>query len=156
LQSASVFRGEYARRSRRELARARHFPHVRFDPLRAKEKRLAVEAGFDSIAHMQLRGTAGSDASKAQIAFFRAHGTVMDPTESWNELGGRPAATPLESLLPGIARLPRALTRMFASMPGGACPLVNISNVRTARMVVANGRLYDCDALWKAAGFVPR
>jgi imidazolonepropionase-like amidohydrolase len=206
-----------------------------------------VEAGFDSIAHMQLRGTAGSDASKAQIAFFRAHGTVMDPTESWNELGGRPASTPLESFLPGIARLPRALTRMFASMPGGngdpqatharliesgrllkaavdaglvvvagtdkgvpgfslqrelelyveggmtplealqaatlmpahamkldrevgtidvgkradlavldADPLVNISNVRTARMVVANGRLYDCNVLWKAAGFAPR
>ncbi len=206
-----------------------------------------VEAGFDSIAHMQLRGTSGSDASKAQIAFFRAHGTVMDPTESWNELGGRPAATPLESFLPGVARLPRTLTRMFASMPGGngdpqatharliegvrllkdavdaglvvvagtdkgvpgfslqrelelyveggmtplealqaatlmpahamkldrevgtidvgkradlavldADPLVNISNVRTARMVLANGRLYDCNALWKAAGFAPR
>jgi imidazolonepropionase-like amidohydrolase len=37
-----------------------------------------------------------------------------------------------------------------------ADPLVNISNVRTARMVLANGRLYDCNALWKAAGFAPR
>ena len=206
-----------------------------------------IEAGFDSIAHMQLRGPAGSDASKAQIAFFRTHATVMDPTQSWNELGGRPSATPLGSFLPGVARLPRALTRMFASMPGGngdpqatharliesarllkaavdaglvvvagtdkgvpgfslqrelelyveggmtplealqtatlmpaqamkldrevgtidvgkradvvvldADPLENISNVRTARMVLANGRLYDCNALWKAAGFAPR
>ena len=41
---------------------------------------------------MQLRGESGSDASKAQIAFFKAHDTVMDPTQSWNELSGRPAA----------------------------------------------------------------
>lgn len=203
-----------------------------------------VEAGFDSIAHMQLRGASGSDASKQQIAFFRDHRTVMDPTESWNELSGRPAAVPLESLLPGVSRLPRPLARMFASMPGGngdpqatharliesvkllkdavdagllvvagtdkgvpgfslqrelelyveggmtpleaiqtatimparamglekelgtievgkradlvvldADPLAAISNIRTARQVVVNGRLYDCDALWRAAGF---
>ncbi len=30
-----------------------------------------VEIGFDSIAHMQLRGQAGSDESNAQIAFFK-------------------------------------------------------------------------------------
>src|SRR6185436_9144166 len=78
-----------------------------------------VEAGFDSIAHMQLRGESGSEASKQQIAFFKQHGTVMDPTQSWNELGGRPAATPLERLLPGVSRLPPPLARMFASMPGG-------------------------------------
>jgi imidazolonepropionase-like amidohydrolase len=79
----------------------------------------AVDAGFDGIAHMQLRGVSGSDASKAQIAFFKAHGTVMDPTESWNELSGRPAATPLESILPGVSRLPMPLARMFASMSAG-------------------------------------
>src|SRR5262249_50904579 len=79
----------------------------------------AVEAGFDGIAHMQLRGTSGSDASKAQIAFFKSHGTVMDPTQSWNELSGRPAATPLEAMLPGVSRLPRPLARMFASMSAG-------------------------------------
>ena len=32
-------------------------------------------------------------------------------------------------------------------------PLANISNLRTARWVVANGKLYDCRKLWKAAGF---
>lgn len=78
-----------------------------------------VEAGFDSIAHMQLRGQAGSDASKEQIAFFKAHGTVMDPTQSWNELGGHPASVTLESFLPGVSRLPLPLKRMFDSMPGG-------------------------------------
>ena len=37
-----------------------------------------------------------------------------------------------------------------------ANPLEKISNIRTARMVAANGRLYDCNALWRAAGFQPR
>jgi imidazolonepropionase-like amidohydrolase len=78
----------------------------------------AVEAGFDNLAHMHLNGASGSDASKAQIAFYKAHGTVMDPTESWNELGGHAAATPLASFLPGMPRLPLTLRRQFASMSG--------------------------------------
>jgi len=78
-----------------------------------------VEAGFDSIAHMQLRGQAGSAESKAQIAFFKAHGTVMDPTSSWNELGGHPSGAPLDSFLPGVSRLPLPLKRMFESMSAG-------------------------------------
>jgi imidazolonepropionase-like amidohydrolase len=81
--------------------------------------RSAVEMGFDSLAHMQLRGAAGSDALADQIAFFKTHGTVMDPTLSWNELGGHPAAVSLESFLPGVSALPLPLKRMFDSMPGG-------------------------------------
>jgi imidazolonepropionase-like amidohydrolase len=76
----------------------------------------AVEAGFDSIAHMALRGEPGSDASRGQIAFFKEHGTVMDPTQSWNELSGHPASIRLGDFLPGVDRLPRPLARMFASM----------------------------------------
>jgi imidazolonepropionase-like amidohydrolase len=34
-----------------------------------------------------------------------------------------------------------------------ANPLENISNLRTARWVVANGRTYDTSKLWEAAGF---
>lgn len=203
----------------------------------------AVEAGYDGIAHMQLRGDPGSDASAQQIAFFKAHRTVMDPTQSWNELSGRDMSQPLEALLPGSDRLPLALQRMFASMTGGsggarnqaaslrllenaraagvsvvagtdkgvpgfslqrelelyvaggmtplealqsativpartmkldaetgsiepgkladlvvldANPLDAIANIRTARLVVSRGRLYDCDVLWRAAGFTPR
>jgi len=78
----------------------------------------AVEAGFDHLAHMHLNGASGSDASKAQVAFYKAHGTVMDPTESWNELGGHAAATPIVSFLPGMPRLPPTLRRQFASMSG--------------------------------------
>jgi imidazolonepropionase-like amidohydrolase len=205
-----------------------------------------VEDGFDGIAHMQLRGASGSDASKAQIAFFKEHHTVMDPTESWNELSGHPASIPLGEILPGVDRLPLPLARMFASMSWGAGdaeqfktrqratlallkdavdagllvvagtdkgvpgfslqreielyvdggmtplqaiqaatimparamrvdkevgtievgkradfvvltgnPLENIRNIRTARYVVTNGRMYDCDVLWRLAGYGP-
>lgn len=205
-----------------------------------------VEDGFDGIAHMQLRGASGSDASKAQIAFFKEHHTVMDPTESWNELSGHPATIPLDDLLPGVSRLPTPLARMFAStswrqsdpdayrtqqraslkllkdavdagllvvagtdkgVPGfslprevelyvdggmtplqaiqaatimpakamridkevgtievgkwadldvlSANPLDNIRNIRSTRWVVANGRMYDCDVLWRVAGYGP-
>jgi imidazolonepropionase-like amidohydrolase len=207
----------------------------------------AVEAGLDSLAHMQLRGGAGPDALNEQIAFFKKHKTVMDPTTSWNELGGRPSSVRLDSFLPGVAGLPLPLKRLFDSMPGGnsdpaawrarlvesarllklavdagllvvagtdkgvpgfslhrelelyveggmtplqaiqtatsmparamklekdlgtietgkradlvvlsADPRAAISNVRSVRWVVTNGRLYDPAALWKAAGFRPR
>ena len=207
---------------------------------------MVVEAGFDGIAHMALSGESGSDASKAQLAFFKAHHTVMDPTQSWNELSGHPAAIPLDDLLPGVNRLPPPLARMFASMSWGAGdpdayrtrqraslrllkdavdagllvvagtdkgvpgfslqreielyveggmtplqaiqaasilparamridkevgtlevgkradlvvltgnPLSNIRNIRTARWVVANGRMWDCDLLWRLAGYGP-
>ena len=207
----------------------------------------AIEAGFDSLAHMPLRGAPGSDEAKIGIAFFKQHRTVLDPTQSWNELGGHPASVPLEKFLPGVAGLPVSLKRTFDSMPGGnaepaawrarlvdsarllkdavdagllvvagtdkgvpgfslprelelyvaggmtplqaiqtatimparamkldkdtgtveagkradlillsADPLASISNVRSIRWVIANGRLYDPAALWKAAGFGPR
>jgi imidazolonepropionase-like amidohydrolase len=201
----------------------------------------AVEKGYDGIAHMQLRGDPDTDASRQQIAFFKEHRTVMDPTLSWNELSGRLMTQPLDALLPGSSRLPLPLRRMFDSMSGGnggsqmnaaklvkaavnsgllvmagtdkgvpgfslqreleiyvqggltpleaiqtatimparamkldkelgtleagkladlvvldADPLANISNIRTARMVAAQGRLYDCDALWRSAGFAAR
>jgi imidazolonepropionase-like amidohydrolase len=207
----------------------------------------AVEAGFDSLAHMPLRGSPGSDEAAIGLAFFRQHKTVLDPTQSWNELGGHPASVALDAFLPGVSALPAPLKRMFDSMPGGnaepaawrarlvdsarllkqavdagllvvagtdkgvpgfslhrelelyvaggmtplqaiqtatimparamkldkdvgtietgkradlvllsADPLASISNVRAVRWVVANGRLYDPAALWKAAGFKPR
>jgi len=34
-------------------------------------------------------------------------------------------------------------------------PLENISDIRRVSRVVANGRLYDCQKLWKVAGFTP-
>lgn len=81
--------------------------------------REAVENGFDQIAHGSLPGPAGSAAANELIAFYTAHGTALDPTSSWGELSGRPAAMPIEAFIPGVLRLPRTLARQFAGMPGG-------------------------------------
>jgi imidazolonepropionase-like amidohydrolase len=80
--------------------------------------REAVENGYGQIAHGNVPGPAGSAASNDLIAFFKAHGTALDPTQSWNELGGHSAQTPIESFIPGVLRLPRTLARQFAGMPG--------------------------------------
>jgi imidazolonepropionase-like amidohydrolase len=79
----------------------------------------AVEAGFDQLAHMRISGQPGSDGVAAQIAFFKDHHTVMDPTQSWNELGGHSAAQPIAAFQPGVTRLPLPLRRQFGSMTGG-------------------------------------
>ena len=81
--------------------------------------REAVENGYDQIAHGSVPGPAGSAAANDLLAFFKAHGTALDPTTSWGELSGRPAAIPLASFIPGVLRLPRTLARQFAGMPGG-------------------------------------
>ena len=82
--------------------------------------REAVEMGLDHIAHLTVRDAPGSDALRETIAFLKAHGTVIDPTVSWNELLGRSAATPIESFQPGIAHAPPALRRLLAGANGGS------------------------------------
>ncbi len=81
--------------------------------------REAVENGYDQIAHGSLPGPAGSAATNDLVAFYKEHRVALDPTSSWGELSGRPAAIPVEAFIPGVLRLPRTLARQFAGMPGG-------------------------------------
>jgi imidazolonepropionase-like amidohydrolase len=81
--------------------------------------REAVEMGMDHIAHLTVRDAPGSDALRDTIAFLKQHGTVIDPTVSWNELLGRSAQTPIESFLPGIVYAPTALSRLIDGANGG-------------------------------------
>ena len=81
--------------------------------------REAVENGFDQIAHGTLPGPMGSPATTELIQFYLSKHVALDPTSSWGELSGRPGSIPVSSFIPGILRLPRTLTRQFASMPGG-------------------------------------
>lgn len=203
----------------------------------------AVGVGFDHIAHMPISGEPGSEPVRSLIGLFVQRHVAIDPTQSWNELLGRSASTPIESFQPGVQRLPLPLARMIGSLPGTATdpatvharllrslqlvhdasqagvlvvagtdkgvpgfslqrelelyvdggmtpleairtatinaaqamkmddagtiesgkradlvvltgnPLERISNIRTAKWVVANGKLYECETLWKAAGF---
>ncbi len=75
----------------------------------------AVGDGMDGIAHLAIRGEAGSDAVNEIVRVMAGHGTVMDPTQSWNELLGRAASTPIASFQPGFPRIPSPLQRVFDS-----------------------------------------
>ncbi len=75
----------------------------------------AVSAGMDHIAHLPIRGEAGTPDVDKTIAFLKAHGTVMDPTQSWNELLGHAAGSPIALFNPGVAKIPSPLNRLFSN-----------------------------------------
>jgi len=75
----------------------------------------AVSAGMDQIAHLAIRGEAGSEEVTRTIGFLRDHKTVMDPTQSWNELLGHAAGAPVTAFQPGIAKIPPPLNRLFSN-----------------------------------------
>ena len=75
----------------------------------------AAAAGMDHIAHLGIRGEADSAEVKQTIAFLKDHHTVMDPTQSWNELLGHAAGTPIEAFQPGVTKIPAPLNRVFSN-----------------------------------------
>ena len=75
----------------------------------------AAAAGMDHIAHLGIRGEAGSDEVNKTIAFLKDHKTVIDPTQSWNELLGHAVGTPVAAFQPGILKVPAPLTRVFSN-----------------------------------------
>ena len=78
-----------------------------------------VEMGIDQVAHLVVRDTPGTPEFDATVAMLKQHGTVLDPTLSWNELLGRSASTPIASFQPGIARVPPELRRLLEGANGG-------------------------------------
>ena len=75
----------------------------------------AVSAGMDQIAHLPIRGEAGTPEVELTIAFLKRHETVIDPTQSWNELLGHAAATPIAQFNPGVNKIPSPLNRLFSN-----------------------------------------
>lgn len=75
----------------------------------------AVEAGMDQIAHLAIRGEAGSADMTRTIDVLKRSATVMDPTQSWNELLGHAAGSDVASFQPGFHKIPAPLQRLFAS-----------------------------------------
>ena len=92
-----------------------------------------VTAGMDQIAHLAIRGEADSAEVKTTIAFLREHKTVMDPTQSWNELLGHALGSPIAAFQPGIAKIPAPLNRVFSN--AGAAGI----DAATARSRVERG-----------------
>jgi len=81
--------------------------------------REVVGMGMDHVAHLVVRDTPGTDAMRDTIAFLKAHGTVIDPTISWNELLGRSPDTPIEAFQPGFRHVAAPLQRLIAGASGG-------------------------------------
>jgi imidazolonepropionase-like amidohydrolase len=75
----------------------------------------AAAAGMDQVAHLAIRGEAGSDEVNQTIAFLKARGTVIDPTQSWNELLGHAAGSPVSAFQPGISKIPPPIERIFSN-----------------------------------------
>jgi imidazolonepropionase-like amidohydrolase len=75
----------------------------------------AAAAGMDHIAHLAIRGEAGSDDVTKTIAFLKDRGTVIDPTQSWSELLGHAVGTPIEKFQPGVLKIPAPLNRVFSN-----------------------------------------
>jgi imidazolonepropionase-like amidohydrolase len=78
-----------------------------------------VDMGIDQVAHLVVRDAPGTPQFTETAAMLKQHGTVMDPTISWNELLGRSAQTPIESFQPGITRVPPQLRRLLEGANGG-------------------------------------
>ncbi|HMG33529.1 MAG TPA: amidohydrolase family protein [Blastocatellia bacterium] len=221
-----------------------------------------VEAGMDQINHIQyippvmlpkerkpgVPATVDLESTEAKqsIAFFKEHGTVLDPTMALMEILTHSSADPVSSFEPGIQKVAPELSTQLQNtgVPAGAAarakatfdqwmnvlaalhkagvpiitgtdqavpghslhreielyvkagftpmeaiqastivparvmkldketgtveagkradliildanPLQSISNIRTARFVVAAGKLYNCAELWKSVGFTP-
>jgi imidazolonepropionase-like amidohydrolase len=75
----------------------------------------AVNAGMDHIAHLPIRGEAGTPDVDLTVAFLKSHHTVLDPTQSWGELLGHAAGTPIDAFQPGVDRIPPPLNRLFSN-----------------------------------------
>ena len=94
----------------------------------------AVDSGMDQVAHLPIRGDPRSDDLKQMIEHLRARGTVIDPTESWGEIGGHSTAEPLQSFQP-VTSASAAAVRADSALPDGASATVDpeTAHARLAR-----------------------
>ena len=85
----------------------------------------AVLAGMDEVAHQPaLRGQPGTPEADRLIALLASRATVVDPTQAWGELLGRPRDVPAELVEPGIARAPYPLAANYRSVLNNPRPAV--------------------------------
>ena len=101
-----------------------------------------IEIGMDHVAHLAVRGAAGSAEQKETIAFLKARGTVIDPTVSWNELLGRSAQTSIGSFIPRIQHVSGPLRRMLDAANGGNATLAQAHD-RLTRSLETIKALHD-------------
>jgi len=76
----------------------------------------AVLSGMDEVAHLSVRGQPGTPETDRIIGLLAARKTVMDPTQAWGELLGRPRDVQAERIEPGMAQAPYPLAANYRSV----------------------------------------
>ncbi len=76
----------------------------------------AVLSGMDEVAHLSVRGQPGTAETDRIISLLAARRTVMDPTQAWGELLGRPRGVPAEQIEPGMTHAPYPLAANYRSV----------------------------------------
>ena len=100
-----------------------------------------IDSGQDQIAHLAVRGVAGSDSVRRQVAFVKAHGTAIDPTASWGDILLRSKDEPVDRYIPGVHDLPPVLEQRIVTM--GADVDTAVGNARRRNMLGILRELYD-------------
>ncbi len=77
---------------------------------------VTIDSGQDQIAHIPIRGAAGSDTVRAQVAFVAAHHVAIDPTASWGDLLRHSVDEPVTDLVPQVPDLPPVLRQRIELM----------------------------------------
>ncbi|MGH7654941.1 MAG: amidohydrolase family protein, partial [Gemmatimonadaceae bacterium] len=103
----------------------------------------AVDSGMDQFAHLPIRGDAQSDSTKAVIAFLKAHGTVIDPTESWNEIGGHSRQESVQAFQPVLQHLPPPFVQFRVANWGSATIDTATAHARLARSLATIRALHE-------------
>ena len=103
----------------------------------------AIDSGMDQTAHQPIRGDVGSDELNRTIAQLKQHGTVVDPTSSWGEIGGHSQAEPLQRFQPVTQHLPPIFLQTRAA--GWGVPGVDTAaaHARLARSLAVTGALHQ-------------
>ncbi|HUR19177.1 MAG TPA: amidohydrolase family protein [Vicinamibacterales bacterium] len=76
----------------------------------------AVLAGMDQVAHLSVRGQPGTPDTDRVIALLADRHVVIDPTQAWGEITGRPRDVRPETFEPGIAQAPYPLAANYRSV----------------------------------------
>lgn len=101
----------------------------------------AIDSGMDQVAHQPIRGE--GDSLKVLIEFLKKHNTVIDPTASWNEIGGHSQSEPLQNFQPVTQHLPPVFMQTRAAGWGAANVDTATAHARLARSLVTTKALHD-------------
>ncbi len=75
-----------------------------------------IDSGQDQIAHIPIRGAAGSDTVRRQVMFVAAHHVAIDPTASWGDLLRRSLDERVTAQIPQLPDLPPVLAQRIVTM----------------------------------------